>query len=251
MDYKTFWIPSQMDYKECFSENPFYNKFFQLDNPERKDVVISVPDGCVNLYFLFQGNRCHARIVGSGVAGTRSMVSDNDMCFGVKFNAGMLPEGLMNKEKCITNENHDLNEYVNVAYLERQMEQGSTMEERIQIFLDNSADFGAFTEDCLTQKIISYINGEWGNVDISAMSKELGYCQPYLNRVFHKSVGMSMKQFACIIRCQYAFKQIKREDTDKICGVLGYYDQPHFIREFKKYSMMTPVQARRTNYQFV
>lgn len=251
MNYKTFWLPPNASYVEYVINDSLINKFFEVNNPDKKDIVINVPDGCVNLWFLFNDHKCHARIVGSGIEGVRSMVSDTEKCFGVKFNAGVLPVKLMNDEKCIMNENYALNRYLDVAELEQLMEQSESPEDRMQIFLDNSGCFGDVLADHITQIIIAYINDRNGNADIAAMADELGYCQQHLSRVFKKMVGMTMKQYACIVRTQYAFSQIKSEPTTQICDTLGYYDQPHFIKEFKKYSMMTPNEAFNTTYNFV
>ena len=238
-------------YVEYTIEDSIVNKFFEVNNPDKKNIVINVPDGCVNIWFLFNNHRCHARIVGSGIEGVRSMVSDTEKCFGVKYNAGMIPTKLMNNEKCIMNENYALNRYLDVAELEHLMERSESPEDRMQIFLDNSTCFGKVLEDKITQMIIKYINDRNGNADIAIMANELGYCQQYLSRVFKKMVGMTMKQYACIVRTQYAFSQIKHETTNQICDILGYYDQSHFIKEFKKYSMMTPNEAYNTAYIFV
>ncbi|MBU5430129.1 helix-turn-helix transcriptional regulator [Kineothrix sp. MSJ-39] len=251
MNYKTFWLPPNAEYVEYIVNDSLVNKFFEVNNPDRKEIVINVPDGCVNIWFLFKHNKCHARIVGSGIEGVRSMVSDTEKCFGVKFNAGVLPIKLMDEDKCIMNENYALNQYINVEELEHLMEKSESPEDRMQVFTDYSDRFGTVMADQITQMVIQYINEKNGNADIKVMADELGYCQQYLSRVFKKMVGMPMKQYARIVRTQYAFSQIKKEPTAEICDVLGYYDQPHFIKEFKKYSMMTPNEAYNTAYHFV
>ncbi len=66
-----------------------------------------------------------------------------------------------------------------------------------------------------------------------------------LENWFKSSVGNSPKEFISIIRFQHIIEQIyqcKTEDLDwfNIIGKYGYYDQSHFITEFKAATSVTP-----------
>lgn len=63
-------------------------------------------------------------------------------------------------------------------------------------------------------------------------------------RVFRECVGMNPKEYGRIVRFQRALRmmQLGFHDNTDIAYANGYADQSHFIREFHKFSGMTPRQ---------
>lgn len=65
----------------------------------------------------------------------------------------------------------------------------------------------------------------------------------HLDRLFRDHLGFSPKTFARIVRFQNALKQLKEKPGCTLADVAarcGYYDQPHFVREFKTYAGVVP-----------
>jgi AraC-like DNA-binding protein len=64
----------------------------------------------------------------------------------------------------------------------------------------------------------------------------------YLQQLFQKYIGVSPKFFARIVRFSYIFKVIKDEDPNwaDVVYEAGYYDQSHFIRNFKAFTGEDP-----------
>lgn len=80
-----------------------------------------------------------------------------------------------------------------------------------------------------------------GNIRISELCEQLNISQSPLEKRFRKVVGASPKKFASIIR----FKSIIRnhESSTSLTALgfeSGFYDQSHFIKEFKKFTGDTP-----------
>jgi AraC-like DNA-binding protein len=77
--------------------------------------------------------------------------------------------------------------------------------------------------------------------DLPIQSKAAEYISPrQLRRLFQEHVGCSPKLFARIVRFQQALKMMQ---TDRGTGHFykqGYFDQAHFIREFKNFYGDTP-----------
>lgn len=67
-----------------------------------------------------------------------------------------------------------------------------------------------------------------------------------INRLYKNSINVSPKEFLNILRFRRSINQIHsaKKLTD-IAYQEGYSDQPHMIREFRKYSELTPKQFRK------
>jgi transcriptional regulator GlxA family with amidase domain len=63
-----------------------------------------------------------------------------------------------------------------------------------------------------------------------------------LNRLFHKYIGCSPKDYKKIIRFRDAIKDYNKEGLSltEICLKNEFYDSPHFTREFKKLTNKNP-----------
>lgn len=91
---------------------------------------------------------------------------------------------------------------------------------------------------------------------IAAIAQKAGYSQKHLIHLFKEHVGLTPKAFLKVIRFQKAIAEIEARKTANWTGVAydcGYYDQAHFINDFKKFSGFTPgqflhMQGDYTNY---
>ncbi len=91
---------------------------------------------------------------------------------------------------------------------------------------------------------------------IANLSAKVGYSQKHLIQLFREQVGLTPKGFLKIIRFQKAITEIeqaKQINWTHIAAESGYYDQAHFISDFKLFSGFTPgkfihLQGDFTNY---
>lgn len=81
-----------------------------------------------------------------------------------------------------------------------------------------------------------------GNVRLNQLYEELGVSERTLERQFKKTIGLSPKFYSRIIRFTYIFDQIKlgKEPWLDITYDSGYYDQAHFIKNFKEFTGESP-----------
>jgi AraC-like DNA-binding protein len=76
----------------------------------------------------------------------------------------------------------------------------------------------------------------------------LGYTQRHLNRLFKDHTGINPKLLGQIFRFEKASSYLythSKQDLSNIVSLLGYYDQSHFNREFKRFSGMTPLEYKK------
>jgi len=90
-------------------------------------------------------------------------------------------------------------------------------------------------------------------VTIGEISRKVGYSQKHLIQMFKSHVGLTPKAFLKVIRFQKAVIEIERHeapDWSTVANDSGYYDQAHFINDFKHFSGFTPHQylSMRSEY---
>jgi AraC-like DNA-binding protein len=81
-----------------------------------------------------------------------------------------------------------------------------------------------------------------GNMSIKTLGETINLPYKQLERTFERFIGMPPKSFARIIRFKKLLQSIKRNPGDHTHRYLdfGYYDQTHFIKEFKSFMGTTP-----------
>jgi len=75
------------------------------------------------------------------------------------------------------------------------------------------------------------------------LSDQIGYSQKHFINLFREQVGLSPKQYLRIIRFQKAVQAIEKNEFIRWSDIAlesGYYDQAHFINDFKLFSGLTP-----------
>jgi AraC-like DNA-binding protein len=78
------------------------------------------------------------------------------------------------------------------------------------------------------------------------LSGECRFSERYIQRLFTENVGLPPRSFFNIHRFNKSLELIRSSDSSltSIAYDCGYYDQAHFIKEFKKYTGMTPSEIR-------
>ncbi len=100
------------------------------------------------------------------------------------------------------------------------------------------------------QDIVKYINFHKGNVTLDSLPGIFNCSQSKFERNFKQITGLSPKKYASMVRFRYAlnFGQVHKNWADFVFD-LGYYDQAHFIKEFKGYMGVTPYQYFKSKKQ--
>jgi AraC-like DNA-binding protein len=71
----------------------------------------------------------------------------------------------------------------------------------------------------------------------AADDADLAYSQRHRRRLYQQQIGLSPKQVERIVRFQQTLQPMR---TTGVITFDGYYDQAHFIREFREFTGMTP-----------
>jgi len=87
------------------------------------------------------------------------------------------------------------------------------------------------------------------SVTIKNIAAKTGYSPKHFIKIFADNVGVTPKLFARIIRFQKAIAEIETLGCTNLAALAyecGYYDQAHFIADFKNFAGFTPLEYMRT-----
>lgn len=87
-----------------------------------------------------------------------------------------------------------------------------------------------------------------GAVQIGALGKQLYISQSALERRFKLHIGVTPKKFASIVRFNHILEDLKSDSSlIDICYGNNYFDQAHFIKDFKHFTGHAPDEFRKTH----
>jgi AraC-like DNA-binding protein len=89
---------------------------------------------------------------------------------------------------------------------------------------------------------LSLIYQAFGNIRIGELATMAGWSSRHLNRLFRLHTGLSTKTFAQTIRIQHVCKQLHITPRDSLNTALelGFFDQSHLIKDYKKRLLSNP-----------
>lgn len=92
------------------------------------------------------------------------------------------------------------------------------------------------------EKVLDLIFESNGMASVQSLCELINKSERQLQRLFKRYVGLSPKYYARIIRFNYIFQLIqeKKNSWQEIVYLSGYYDQSHFIRNFKAFTGEDP-----------
>lgn len=98
-------------------------------------------------------------------------------------------------------------------------------------------------KDQLVETAIQKIYTEKGIIKIKSLADTLYISQDAFEKRFRKVAGTSPKQFSSIVRMKAAIaNKLQTQSLADIAFDAGYYDQPHFTKDFKIFTGQTPAE---------
>ena len=121
--------------------------------------------------------------------------------------------------------------------------------QRVQEFVAARIDERGDERDLVVEAGVARIEANQGRVDIAALAADAGIGRRQLERRFGEAVGVGPSLLASIFRFRSVFDLVERDATrpwTEAALAAGYYDQSHFIREFKRFVGVAPTEFART-----
>ena len=237
-------------------------------NPQKQRIV---PDGCMEMIFILGDDikrytsenefiiQPRAIVVGQITEPFVIQPAGHVNCFAVRF----YPYGFANFVETPVKELENKETPISWLFgeskakeLEKQIVEATSNEQRIKsieaFLLDRFNEKPVI--DQVVKTTLDALFSTKGNTQIGAILKEDRSKRRQLERKFSKQVGLSPKQLGKVIRLQTAIKMLLHENPEKLTHIAyesEYYDQAHFINDFRHFSGFTPEQYSkiRSNYQ--
>lgn len=236
---------------------------FYTYHTEDNNVLRTVPDGCIDLFFEYGNDGMKGYVCGTRLKYDCQDWSGRNEVFGVRFMPGIQPEFLACTMKDILEQKiplEDMVRYDNTEWFEN-LGKETDFYQRIRIFLEGytrieNRKAPLYGKKEIVQSVKQMVYDSDGTIKVYEISSNTGYSERYINRIFIEEMGFSPKTFCKIIQFQRALEFLNYGAPDKMTDAavyLGYYDQSQFIRDFSKYAGVTPKKyldmVERFNYK--
>lgn len=138
--------------------------------------------------------------------------------------------------------------------IEHQMEEKESVVDKarlLQQFL-----FTLFTQkdaDPLFEYCIRQIEVSKGKITVQQLERKAGYSSRWLNMKFDEKIGLSPKTLSSIVRFQQYYQAIIWKPVEFLRAkdfYHQYYDASHFIKDFKRFTGMSPTKIITEKNEF-
>ncbi|PKP35246.1 MAG: hypothetical protein CVT98_10275 [Bacteroidetes bacterium HGW-Bacteroidetes-15] len=179
------------------------------------------------------------------------------------FSMAFHPQGLMKFFNIPLNEAYNQN--VPLKYIDKALEKelfpklqdAENFEQRVEIANTHFIKIlGKNLQNFEFQRvshIVNKIKSTKGLIDVDSLSGEACLSRKQFERIFTKHIGSTPKQYLKTLRLQLSLhlKSVdKTLNLTKLAYDCGYYDQSHFINEFKQQTGYTPKQYFDNNESY-
>jgi len=226
------------------------------ETPEKQTIV---PDGCVEMIFHYgdlykqyteKGNsiiqpKCF--VIGQLTRPLEIQATGETGIFAVRFH----PNGFLPFTTIPIKEMENTAVSVNKIFgkdgqeIEQKIINASSTSERIkliEIFLLNRLT-DSRTVDRIVKSTVETILTANGQLSVNELSEQININRRQLVRKFSSAIGLSPKQLSKTIRLQATLKMLLSKQFTSLTALAyenEYYDQAHFIKDFKELTGYTP-----------
>lgn len=137
------------------------------------------------------------------------------------------------------------------------LEPVASSEQRVQVLMDHLAHLADARRELRDTEVIratDLIMDAHGDIVVSAVAKEVGLGERTFERRFKSVVGLTPRLFARIRRFQRTLHLLRAGDYNKLSDIAyaaDYADQSHYIRSFKEFTGISPLEFRRDGNEVI
>jgi AraC-like DNA-binding protein len=240
---------------------PFVKCFWTLEDGKKEDPVKQrvVPDGCMEMIFHYGDLYKQYFEDGSSIIQPRSFVFGQITKYIEITPTGMsgivaarfLPEGLI--PFLTIPVSHLEDKAVNIEDVFG--EKGKMLADEVTAAPDNTLRIKLIEEfllscledpqtiDAITKGCVEVIFQSQGQLDVMQLAERMNINRRNMERKFMSAIGLSPKQLSKVVRLQATLKMLEQNKFTSLTSLAyenGYYDQAHFIKDFKEFTGMSP-----------
>ncbi len=235
-----FFVFSSVKFYKCLSHLDYISHFYQIQvNDFEPTVFWAIPDCSVDLIFTSCKNHHTAHVYGSVFKPTKVEFEQGSCCFGVRFRPGALLyfAGIPISE--ITQKNIPLSNLIKNKFIIENIAFEHNFINQINMFYEYFEQYiNAKGHDILNYILMRMFQTS-GNIKIDNLSNEMHYSKRYINMIFNNNIGIGPKIFSKALRFNMSFDILNKRNYSNHASIatkLGYYDEAHFLKDFKQFS---------------
>ncbi len=248
MHFQTFSLP------EGAAELVKYGWYMEAEEPQVQPYPdLLIPDACPEIIFVLEGAyekielqapHTHQVIEESNIIGisTGSHLirrRGRIRLLGLKFNPLGFYQLFPDQVHAFLNQNipieHHSSPWLQTLDLELKSASGLSHQFEVlsTILMQRTQPFHKREAFHLTQSLLKHILVEKGDIQVKTLAQTHHRSIRQIQRYFKQFVGVSPKQFAQIIRFKAFYKESLLQASGTSFWDYGYYDQNHFIQDFR------------------
>lgn len=253
----------QPELKKYINHISFNETICQIDNETK---ILSLPDGMCELVIVLENSYYrtneinnskfslikNSHLVGFSTSKVYLIPKPNVQAISIRFNPGCLSAFKLGNMEEFTNKTIDAKELFGNDFISLEEKLYNTKSIHLKINLIQKFLVSRLFTDVNHNKFIDLIKNEYLQKNSFELKTNADYKKS--ERLFKKYMGTTPKTFQQIVKFNYATKLIKefsKPNLTQVAYLSDYHDQSHFVKKFKEYSGMTPLQYYKTNSELI
>ncbi|TGV00754.1 helix-turn-helix domain-containing protein [Flavivirga rizhaonensis] len=215
---------------KCFWE------YDNLDNLKETEYTI-IPDGYFDLICVIDNNNKLLNVFLTGIwtQPVNTQIKRKTKLFGIRFKL-MAAEYIFKQSiSAILNTQSDLPiDFLGIqnAQLHSLNAFAQEMTQKLNLGLKTLKEI-----DNRKLNLFKLIYKSQGDLTVKTISETILWSSRQINRYFNQQYGFSLKTYLNILKCHASYSGIA---NGELFPTKNYFDQPHFIKEIKRYTGATP-----------
>lgn len=237
--------------------NPVNSKsmalFYQFTTNFSEDKIVDfIPEYCNDFIFAFNESKIHSFFMGMNTNTQKIILKANTTYFCVKPYSFFGTKGWKASPKELYGHQYMLADVLNTNDLERQILEAPSFDERVSIFQTYylkqwvNYDYQMGIEEYLAMVLYN----SYASFSSEDIEKYTGYSPRYCRKKFGLMYNISPQKYSNIVRFQQSVNMLLDEKKiytiPDIVHQNGYFDEAHFIRDFKSYSNYSPMKFKHS-----
>lgn len=193
----------------------------------------------------------NAYICGIETVASSMSIESNFSHFGISFNSFGLAEIFKIGNETLVDQIIDLND-LGLTDLISKLADAISTNSRMEImckFIANQISQKKIVNNTIVQIVL---NGELvEKTDLFKLQKKYKLTERTMERQFKNALGISPKTFQRLVRFEKSLHLLKNpiyQNSAAIGYILNYTDQSHFIKDFKRFTNITPSQFQKNHF---
>jgi AraC-like DNA-binding protein len=248
---KSYGTVSYQEFLPHQQLQPFIYCYWQLKTNQKLDHPFTyrvVADGCIDIFFELNQPEENF-VMGFCKKYTEFDLAEEFNYIGIRFLPSMFPQLFGINASSISNKAVELKEVVPqvAAFIQSHFDANLNIDKAVSLlneFFLALLTAVNFHNDSRLYNAIAIIMKNYGVVDLADIDTGLSHRQ--LRRLFDFYIGDSMKTFSKVVRFQNILRAKPSTQSlrqNKLFFDAGFFDQSHFIKDFKHFYGVTPSKA--------